>query len=164
MARALRRGSDRLFTAATIAPRLVVVAGAMASSFALVAAWSTDTTGQQRLAPIAAIGRVVSVLGAVWLWHVGFELAGPARAWFGVLAAATIVDVGAWLVMTRKATDAALAVATASGTAAMLAAVVVREAPRVALIEPTHGTHDGMILFAVILAMASLQLPGSFES
>lgn len=143
----------RVYLAGSIAPRFVVFAGAMATLFALVAAWSADEAGRRRLAVVAACGRIVSAGGAVWLWRAGFDVSGPAVAWLGVLAAATVVDAGAWAVATRRPTDRVLAVATASGTSALVAAVIVREAPRVALIEPHRlaGEAGGAPVFAIAL-------------
>jgi len=145
----------RVFTAATIAPRFVLVLGAMATLFATVAAWSTDLAGRRRLAVIAAAGRGVSIAGAVWLWRAGFTVTGPAVAWFGILAGATAVDVGAWLAMVRWPTDRLLAAATAAGTAALLSAVVVREAPRVDLIELQAAPSGGAVAFAVALVLGT---------
>jgi len=147
----------RLFTAATIAPRFVTAIGAMATLFATVAAWATDDAGRKRLAAIALAGRTVSILGAVWLWRAGFSVDGPAVAWFGILAAATALDVAAWALVLRRPTDLVLALATGGGTAALLAAAVVREAPRVALIE-VHAQAEvsgGAVVFAVALVVGA---------
>jgi hypothetical protein len=141
----------RVFTAATIAPRFVTVLGAMATLFATVAAWSTDEAGRRRLALIAVSGRAVSIAGAVWLWRAGFTVEGPGRAWFAILAGATAIDVGAWLAVWRSASDRVLAVATAAGTAVLIAAVVVREAPRVASIELHADSSGGAVVFAIAL-------------
>jgi hypothetical protein len=145
----------RLFTAATIAPRFVIVMGAMATLFVTVAAWSTDAAGRARLAPIAAIGRLVSIAGAVWLWHTGFSIEGPAVAWFGILVGATVIDLVAWAVTWKRPGELVLTIATAAGTAALLSAAVVREAPRVALIE-THvlaETSGAGYAFAIALVI-----------
>jgi len=144
----------RIFLAGSIAPRFVVFAGAMATLFALVAAWSADAAGRQRLAAIAIGGRVASIAGAIWLWRAGFELTGPAVAWGGILIAASVVDLGAWAVVIKRPTDRILAVATAGGAAALLAAVVVRESPRIALIEPAPAA-GGAIVFLVALAVGA---------
>jgi hypothetical protein len=147
---------DRVFTAATVAPRFVIAVGAMAALFAVVAAWAADASGRSRVAWVAAAGRVVSVLGAVWLWRAGFSVSGPAVAWFGILVAASVVDTVAWLVATRRATDRVLAVATAGGAAALIAAAVVREAPRLGLIEshPQAEFSGGAVTFFVALVLA----------
>jgi len=150
----------RLFTAATIAPRFVIVIGAMATLFVTVAAWSTDTAGRSRLAPIAAVGRVASIAGALWLWHTGFSVEGPAVVWFGILVGAAVVDLAAWTLTWKRPSDLALTVATAAGTAALLSAAVVREAPRVALIE-THAQADASgagyaFVIALVLGTAAI--------
>jgi hypothetical protein len=145
----------RVFTAATIAPRFVTVLGAMATLFATVSAWSTDEAGRRRLAAIAVAGRGVSIAGAVWLWRTGFSVEGPARAWFAILVGATAIDVGAWLALLRSATDRVLALATGAGTAVLVAAVVVREAPRVALIELHADSSGGAIAFVVALIVGT---------
>ena len=153
--RAFYAAGERLYTGGMIAPRLVVIAGAMATMFALVAAWSADAAGRARLAWIAAAGRVVSIGGAIWLWRAGYALEGPARGWFGLLAAAAVIDLGAWLAVARRRSERWLMVATAAGTAALGAAVVVREAPRVALIEASPPVAGGTIVFAVALALGA---------
>jgi hypothetical protein len=147
----------RIYTAATIGPRFVVFGGAMATLFALVAAWSADAAGRARLAIVAAGGRGASIAGALWLWHAGFDVTGPAVAWFGLLVAAAALDLGAWLVAIRRPGDRVLAVATGGGAAALVAAVVVREAPRVALIEPGPAA-GGVIAFAVALVVGGVAI------
>ena len=147
----------RWFTAATIAPRFAIAIGAMATLFVTVAAWSTDAGGRSRLAPIAAVGRLVSIGGAVWLWHTGFSVEGPAVVWFAILVGAAAIDVVAWGIAWRRPSDLVLAIATASGTAALLSATVVREAPRVALIE-THAraeTSGAGYAFAIALVIGT---------
>ena len=143
---------DRLYVAGTILPRLVVFGGAMATTFALIAAWSADAAGRKRLAVLGLCSRVVSIGGAIWLWQAGFDPHGPARAWAFVLIAATVVDLAAWALLLRAPSDALLGLATASGAGAIVAASIVREAPRVALIEPTHPmavSAGGSLVFAV---------------
>jgi hypothetical protein len=143
----------RVFTAATIAPRLVIVLGAMATLFVTIAAWSTDREGRSRLAPIAAVGRVISILGAVWLWKAGFAVEGAAVAWFGILAGAAVIDFVAWAIAWKRPSDLMLTIATAAGTAALLAAAVVREAPRVALIETSAQAAGSGGGFAFLIAL-----------
>jgi hypothetical protein len=143
----------RLFTAATIAPRFVIVMGAMATLFVTVAAWSTDTAGRSRLAPIAAVGRVVSIAGALWLWHTGFSVEGPAVVWFAILVGAAVIDLAAWTVTWKRPSDLVLTIATAAGTAALLSAAVVREAPRVALIETHVQAETSGAGYAFVIAL-----------
>ena len=152
--RELYAAGTRMFVAGTIAPRFVVLTGAMATSFAMIAAWSAATSDRRRLACIALCARVVSVGGAIWLWQSGFVVDGAALGWLYVLAAALVVEAGAWFATWRAPGQRALAVATAAGTTAIVAAVVVRETPRVALIEPTHElavNAGGAVVFAIAL-------------
>lgn len=147
---------QRVFVAGTIVPRLVVFGGAMATTFALIAAWSADAGGRKRLALLALLARLVSVGGAIWLWRAGFEPHGAARGWAFVLIAAVTIDVGAWALVLRTAGERGLAVATGSGAAAIVAASIVREAPRVALIEPAHpiaANAGGVVVFAVAVVV-----------
>jgi hypothetical protein len=143
----------RLFTAATIAPRFVIAMGAMATLFVTVAAWSTDDAGRSRLAPIAAVGRLVSIAGAVWLWHAGFSVEGPAVVWFGILVGATLIDVVAWTLTWKRPSDLVLTLATAAGTAALLSAAVVRESPRIALIETHAQAETSGAGYAFVIAL-----------
>lgn len=144
----------RMYVAGTIAPRAAVLFPAMATSFAMIAAWSADSAGRKRLALVAIGSRVVSIGGAVWLWRTGFSVDGAALAWFLVLVAAVVVELAAWAVTWRAASDRALAVATAAGTSALVAATVVREAPRIPLLEPARDIADqagGSLVFAAAL-------------
>jgi hypothetical protein len=148
---------DRLFTSAMLPPRLIVLCAAMATSFATIAAWSADAGARSRLAVVALLARLVALGAAIWLWRAGFE-PGPARGWVVVLAATVVVEAAAWGWLVRRPADGALAVATAAGTGALLAAVVVREAPRVALIEPAHelaADAGGLGVFVVALVAGS---------
>jgi hypothetical protein len=138
---------ERFYSDAQLAPRLVVLAGAMATLFAAVAAWFADD--RRVLAVIAIAGRVVSIAGAYWLWRAGFTIEGPARGWLWLLGAASAIDVAAWLVVAVRRLDWALTIATGAGAAALIAAVIVREAPRIALIEPAHGPSGGGLAFAI---------------
>jgi hypothetical protein len=145
---------ERVFTATTIAPRFIVLAGAMVTSFATIAVWSAEGGARGRLALLALGGRAVSGAGASWLVRCGFAVEGPARAWLVVLVIALVVELGAWMLVRWRTSVGAITVATAAGTAALVAAVVVREAPRVFAIEPTHALAadaGGTVVFAVAL-------------
>jgi hypothetical protein len=152
--RAFYAAGDRLFTAATIAPRFVLIAGAMATLFATVAVWSTDE--RKRLAVLGLAGRLVSIGGAIWLWRAGFDVIPAVRPWLIVLFAAVVIEIAAWVVTLRLPTDRSLAVVTAAGTSALLAAAVVRESPRIAMIEPVHplaAGAGGWVVFAIALVI-----------
>src|SRR5213075_1960212 len=76
---------QRVYLSSSIVPRAAILFPAMATSFAMVAAWSTDADGRRRLALLAIGSRLVSIGGAVWLWRTGFAVEGAAFAWFVVL-------------------------------------------------------------------------------
>jgi hypothetical protein len=145
---------ERMFVAGTIVPRLVVFGGAMATTFATLAAWSASD--RRGMAVLALSSRLVSVGGAIWLWRTGFPVEAPVLAWEILLAAAVAIEAVGWALVWRAGTDRALAVATGAGTAALVAAVIVREAPRIALIEPAHAlaaSAGGTLVFAVALVV-----------
>src|SRR5438067_509291 len=71
--RDLYAAGQRQFASTTVAARFVVLAGAMATVFATVAAWSH---AERRLAAIAIAGRLVSIAGAAWLVAQGFPADG----------------------------------------------------------------------------------------
>jgi hypothetical protein len=154
--RAFYAAGKRVYLATSIVPRLVAIGGGMATAFATVAAWSADDATRRRLALLALLGRLVSAGGAVWLWQLGVSLEGPALAWLVVLALACAVEAAGWIAVRWRGKG--LAVATAAGSGALVAAIVVREAPRVALIEPTHALAEGAggaLVFA-LLAIAGI--------
>jgi hypothetical protein len=156
--REIYAAGTRVYLSGSIVPRFVLFGGAMATTFAMVSAWSCSGDDRKRLARIAVVSRLVSIGAAIWLWQTGYPVDGPARAWGFVLAAATIVEVGAWIGVLRSPSDRMLALATGAGTSAILAAVIVREAPRIALIEPTHelaASADGTLVFVVSFVAAT---------
>jgi hypothetical protein len=151
--RAFYAAGHRVFLVASVVPRLVTIGGGMATAFATVAAWSAPADVRPRLATLALCGRVVSAGGALWLWRGGLAIDGFAIAWLVVLVAAALVEVGAWIGVRLRASTNALAVATAAGSGVLVAAIVVREAPRLALIEAPHALADnagGAVVFAVL--------------
>jgi hypothetical protein len=134
---------QRTFASAGVAARFVVFAGGMATLFATVASWQPEGTAR-RLAAIALAGRAASIAGAAWMVARGFDPDVAGAAWPRVLAGAVALDVVAWAAVAwRPGRDNALAAATASGVVVLVAAVVVREAPRLALVEPEHPLATG---------------------
>lgn len=137
---------ERQFAGAGVAARFVVFGGAMLTLFATVQSWPV---ADKRLAILALAGRVVSAAGAGWLVARGFDTAGP---WPKLLVAAVVFESVGWLFVLRDPDGFGLSLATAGGTAALAAAVVVREAPRLALVEPEHALSAGAgggIVFAI---------------
>lgn len=126
---------ERFYAQSGVLPRLLVWLGAMASGFAILAGWWTSTSDRKRLAIIGLAGRVVSV-GAVGLLALqGASVVGAAHGWTYVLVAALVVEGAGWIWMSRAPSSAALSLVTGAGTAALVAGVVVREAPRLVLME-----------------------------
>jgi hypothetical protein len=147
---------ERAYLTVSIVPRLVVFGGGMATTFAMIASWSGADDDRRRLARMAIFARVVSIGGAIWLWQSGFPVDGSVRAWGYILIAAVVVELAAWVLVARRADDRSLAISTGAGAAAIVAAVVVREAPRVALLEPTHELAEsagGTFVFAGALVV-----------
>jgi hypothetical protein len=126
--RAMYAAGDRIFADASVIPRLGMWLGGMAALFAVVAAYLTPD--RRRLAVIALVGIAVAVGCAL---AQGWE---GAHGWTYLLLAATVVAVGAWAMI--AATGFGLSVATGATAAAMLAGAIVREAPRLAVLEPTR--------------------------
>jgi hypothetical protein len=126
----------------------------MATLFATVTAWSRPSP-LPRLAVIALAGRAASIVGGAWLVQRGFPTTGPMIVWAWLLVAAVAVEIVGWAFAWRRPDSAGLLVATAGGSGALLAAVVVREAPRLALLESPGPAHEsgGGVVFAVALAL-----------
>jgi hypothetical protein len=140
---------ERIFVDGDIVPRMLVWLGGMATLFAAVSAWSREAP-VRRLAVIALAGRAVSIAGGAWLVHRGFAVD---AAWGWLLVAAIAVDAVGWLAAWRRPDGPGLLVATAGGAGALIAAVCVREAPRLALVEPARGDPGGAVVFAIAFAL-----------
>jgi hypothetical protein len=142
----------RIYGAATIYPRLLLWLGAMATLFAIVAAWWSTGGERKRLAVIGLAGRVVSALAALWLWRAGGTVDAAAHGWGYLLVAALAVEAAGWLWLLRSPDSSALSLVTGAGAAALLCATVVREAPRLALLDPPRPSAmeaSGFALFAI---------------
>jgi hypothetical protein len=148
--RAMYAAGERLYAQSGVLPRLLVWLGAMATLFATLAAWwATDRT---RLAWIGLAGRVVSAIGVALLAMHGASVVGAAHGWTYVLAIALFIEGAGWIWMLRAPSSSALSLVTGAGAAALFAGVVVREAPRLALIEPPRAAAlqaDGLWVFLV---------------
>jgi len=153
--RAFYAAGDRVFVAATIAPRLAVLVPAMATGFATIAVWSASADDRRRLAALAVLSRLVSLGGAVWLRAAGFSVSGPALAWLVVLAAAVAVELAGWVWLRQCPAGAGITVVTAAGAGALVAAVVVREAPRFAVLEPARPLGEGWLAFALAFVLGA---------
>jgi hypothetical protein len=137
-----------------IAPRLAVWLGAMLALFATVAAWSAAAGERRRLAGLAIAGLAGAGLAGVLVARAhGFD---PAHGWSYLLVLATGVAGLAWAWTWRRPDGPGLAIATAAITAALVAGAVVREAPRLAMVERARDTAahaGGLVVFGVTLAL-----------
>jgi len=144
---------DRVYFDSALVPRAIAIGASMVDMFAIAAAWSADAAARKRLAVIALVARAISVGGAAWLFQSGFDLDGPAHAWVVALGLALAAESAGWVAVWRGGSDRALALVTAGGVGALVAAIVVREAPRLALLEPSPPESGGALVFALALAL-----------
>ena len=99
----------------------------------------------------ADAGRAVSGLAVAWLVARGGTL-GATHGWLYILCAALAVELAGWVWMWRAPASSALVLITAAGSAVMLAGVVVREAPRLAVVDPVRTAAleaAGLPVFAI---------------
>jgi len=145
---------DRLYGNATIAPRLLLWLGAMASLFAAVSLWWASVAERRLLAMLGLAGRAVSALAVGLLLVAGGTVDTAAHGWLHLLLAALAVEAGGWIATWRAPDGRGPLVVAGAATAALLAASVVREAPRLALLEPPREAAAGAGGFPVFAATA----------
>lgn len=128
-------------------PRLAMWLGAMLALFAPLAAWPASAAERRRLAGIAIAGYVVCGVTSAATVLVTRDL-DRAHGWTYLLGFAAIAAALGWGWTGRRPDGPGLRLATGGTVVALLAGAVVRESPRLALIErgrPT-ATHAGGIL------------------
>jgi hypothetical protein len=153
--RAMYAAGERFHTDAAILPRLAIWCGAMLALFAAVFAWPATAAERRRLAGLALAGVIVcgAASASAAALGGGFD---PAHGWTYLGIAAAVIAALAWSWTARRPDGAALSVATAATAAALIAGTVVREAPRLALIEHASATAaaaGGLPVFAVTLVI-----------
>jgi hypothetical protein len=153
--RAMYAAGERFHTDAAIGPRLATWLGAMLALFATVSAWPATAAERRRLAGLAVTGLIVcgAASSAALALRGDFD---PAHGWTYLLLAAAVTAALAWAWTARRPDGPGLSVATAATAAALLAGAVVREAPRLALIERASATAvdaGGLPVFAVTVAI-----------
>jgi hypothetical protein len=152
--RAMYGAASRFYLDAAIAPRLALWAGAMLALFATVAAWSATAAERRSLARLALAGLIVcgATSTAIVVADRAFD---AAHGWSFVLAVAAAAAALAWGWTARRPDGPGLAAATAATAVALLAGAIVREAPRLALLERDRATAShagGLAIFALTLA------------
>ena len=128
----------RLYGDAGVPPRLLLWLGAMTTLFAMVSVWWARGNERKRLAVIALAGRVVAGIAAALLASGGGGIEGSAHGWLYLLIGALVIEAVGWVWTWRAPDSIGVLIATAAGTAALLAGAVVREAPRLAIMEDPH--------------------------
>lgn len=124
---AMYAAGDRLYADPAIILRLAMWLGCMAALFALVASYLAPS---RRLAIVALVGIGVATTCAL---VAGWD---AAHGWTYILVAAAAGAAGAWLSI--AVTGRGLVVATGATAAALVAGAVVREAPRLGVLEPVR--------------------------
>lgn len=154
--REMYAAGDRFYAQSGVLPRLVLWLGAMASAFATLAAWWAPAPDRRRLAAVAISGRIVSAAAVGMLVAADAAVISTAHGWLYVMIAAVAIELVAWGWTWLSPHGSGLAVVTGAGTAALLAAVVVREAPRLAAIEAPRAAALEAAGFPVFVATAVL--------
>jgi hypothetical protein len=154
--RAMYAAGERFHLEAAVAPRLVTWLGAMVALFAPIAAWPASSAERRRLAGLGLAGLAVSAAAAAIRAALGgFD---PAHGWSYLLIAAAIAAAVGWIAALRRPDGPGVRIASAATAAALLAGAVVREAPRLALIERARATavdSGGLPVFAITLAIGA---------
>lgn len=133
--REMYAAGDRFYAQTGVLPRLLLWLGAMASLFATLASWWAAAPDRRRLAVIAISGRIVSAIAVGMLVAGDAAVISVAHGWLYILVVAIAVELVGWGWTWLSPQGAGLALVTGAGAAALLAGVVVREAPRLAAIE-----------------------------
>ena len=159
--RAMYAAGARLYASAGVAPRLLLWLGAMAGLFAALAAWWARGAERRRLAAIALAGRLVTGIAAAWLVARGVSAPAAAHGWLYLLLAAIAVETAAWIWTWRAPDGPGATFVAGTAAAALLAGAVVREAPRLALLDPPRSAATGaggLAVFGATLVLGVLAI------
>lgn len=151
--RAMYAAGERFHLDASILPRLAIWLGAMLALFATASAWPATAAERRRLAGLALAGFIVCGVAsaATVIVDRAFD---PAHGWAYLLAAAAIVAAIAWGWTARRPAGPGLWLASCATTIAVIAGSVVREAPRLDLLERGRATataSGGLVIFVLTL-------------
>jgi len=144
---AMYGAGDRFYLELAVLPRLALWGGAMLALFGIVAAWQAPTAERRGLAILALIGWTIAIVAGL---AAGFD---SVHGWGYALLAGAALAIAGWLRVLR---GAGLGLATLGTLVALLAGAVVREAPRLALIERARDTAvhaGGLAVFVVTLGV-----------
>jgi hypothetical protein len=155
--RAMYAAGERFHRGAAILPRLATWSGAMVALFATVSAWPATAAERRRLAGLALTGLITGAAAPAVALASG-DGGGAAHGWTALLLAAAVTAALAWAWTARRPDGPGLTVATVATAAALIAGTVVREAPRLALIERAGATAvdaGGLPVFVVSFALGA---------
>jgi hypothetical protein len=153
--RAMYAAGERFHFDADIVPRLATWLGAMLALFATVAAWPATATERRRLAGLALAGFIVCGITSAASVIIDREF-DQAHGWTYLLAAAAVVAALAWGWTARQPDGPGLGTATSATALALIAGSVVREAPRLELLERSRATaidSGGLPIFVLTLVV-----------
>jgi hypothetical protein len=157
--RAMYAAGARFHLELAVVPRLATWLGVMLALFATVAAWSAAPAQRRRLAGLALAGLATSSAASIaTITMSAFE---PAHGWTYLLIAAAVIAALGWAWTARRPDGPGLTLATAATAAALFAGAIVREAPRLALIERSRATavdSGGRLVFLVTLAFGIMAI------
>jgi hypothetical protein len=143
-----------------LVPRLATWFAAMAAVFAVFAAWQAPPAERRRLAGLGLVGLILcGAISATAFTRHGLELA---HGWTYVVVAAAALAVVGWGWTLQRPDGPGLRLATAGTALALVSGSVVREAPRLALIERSRETaaHGGGIAVFVVTFALGIALVG----
>jgi hypothetical protein len=155
--RAMYGAGERVYLRAAVVPRLAIWVGAMLALFAGAAVWHAAPGERRRLAALALVGLGVSA-GAASVAAAsggGFD---AAHGWTYALLAAVLAAASGWAWTLRRPEGPGVWLATLATAVALVAGAVVREAPRLALLERGRGTAaeaGGLLVFGITLAIGA---------
>jgi hypothetical protein len=152
--RAMYAAGKRVYGEASVVPRLLVWLGAMATIFATVSLWWASGAERRRLVVIGVAGRVVAAAACAWLIARGASTDGGAHGWLYLAIAALAAEAAGWGWTWVAPDGRGPLLVTGAGTAALVAASVVREAPRLALLEPPRASAAAAGGFPLFLVTA----------
>ncbi len=151
--------SDRLYGEGSVLPRLVMWLGVMTTVFAGIAAWTSPAhhatgvavPGRNRLVVIGLAGHVVAGIGLAWVMSRSTGEVST-HGWSYLLVGAVVVELIGWIALLRAPHGSGLLLVTGGGTAALFAGAVVREAPRLSILEPATAARIEASGFPMFLA------------
>jgi len=151
--RAMYAAGTRFSFEPALLPRLAAWFAAMAALFAPVAAWPAAAAERRRLAGLGLAGLIVCAAISAATAAGRFD---AAHGWTYLLIAAAVTAAVGWAWTLRRPAGGGLTVATIATAVALLTGAVVREAPRLALIErarATAGESGGLVVFVATLVL-----------